>query len=169
MNNSSSSALGVVLLFCSFATFAGKLSAPEVLAEASKNTPQGAIAKYFYTTEWQEILNGIGSAENEWLKVYVELRKGADGAASEDLSEALWNVALPNSPYKVFAIENEYSCEFTFEASCPPGGIANYLDRLTSALNLLSTPEQRHMRDKCLIGIKKTRATFKNPQAYCTK
>ena len=102
-------------------------------------------------------------------KVYVELKKGADGESSEDLSIALWYSALPIAPYKVFAIEHDFSCEFTFEPDCPPGGIDSYLNKLTQGLDQASTPAQYKMKRQCLAGIKKTRAAFPNPKAYCSQ
>ena len=169
MNNRFALILGSVLLLCASATWAGEPSASAVLAEVAKLGPKAAIAKYFNTPGWQVILEKIGTANDDWLKVYVELRKGSDGASGEDLSAAIWDVALPNAPFKVFAIEHDDTCEFTFEAECPPGGIDSYLTRLTKALRQASTPEQLKMKDRCLAGIKKTRAAFPNPKAYCSQ
>jgi hypothetical protein len=169
MNNKLALIFGSALLFCTSTTWAGELSASAVLADAAKVGPERAIAKYYNTPEWQVILKGIGSANDEWLRVYVELRKGSDGESGEDLSAALWDVALPRAPFKIFAIEHDDSCEFSFEAECPPGGIDNYLTRLAKALEKASTTDQLKMKEHCLAGIKKTRASFPNPKAYCSQ
>ncbi len=156
-------------LLCSSAASAEKLSAASVLAEVAKSGPRNVISRHFDRPEWQIILNGIGTADDNWLKVYVALRKGADGAAGEDLSAALWDVALPEAPFKVFAVEHENSCEFTFESACPPGGIDSYLNRLEKALDQASTPEQLRLKKLCLAGIRKTQAAFPNPETYCSQ
>jgi hypothetical protein len=160
---------GAALLLCTSASWAGEISASSVLAEVTKLGPKGAMARYFDTPEWRVVLNGIGSANDDWLKVYVELSKGADGESGEDLSAALWDVALPKAPFKVFVIEHDTSCEFTFEAGCPPGGISSYLNRLTKALGQASTPEQHKIKNHCIAGIQKTRAAFPNPRSYCSQ
>lgn len=160
---------GSFLILCSGAASAEQLSAASILAEVAESDPRDVISRHFDKPEWQTILNGIGTADDNWLKVYVALRKGSDGASGEDLSDALWDVALLKTPFKVFAIEHESSCEFTFESACPPGGIDNYLDHLEQALDQASTPDQHMMRNRCLAGIRKTRAAFPNPEAYCTQ
>jgi len=159
--------LGAMLVFCSSATFAQGISSASVLDQIAKSGPKDVIYRYFDKTEWRTILHGIGTGEDGWLKVYAELRKGSDAASGEDLSAALWDSAVLVAPYKVFAIEKYDSCEFTFEAECPPGGVSRYLNRLEKALAQASTPEQRVMKRRCLAGIKKTRTLFSKPRAYC--
>jgi hypothetical protein len=161
--------LFALLFFFTEVASADNLSAISVLSEVAKSGPKSVINKYYYTGDWDTIVDGIGTADDNWLKVYVELHKGSDAGYSEELDEALFDVALPNAPFKVFAIVQDIDCEFTFDASCPPGGITNYLIRLEQALNKASTPEQHRMKKECLAGIKKTRAAFPNPKAYCTK
>lgn len=169
MNNKYPLIVGSILLLFATASLADSFSSASLLAEIERSGPEKVVSKYFGKPEWRTILNGIGTAEESWLKVYVELRKGSDGEAGEDLSTALWDVALPRAPFKVFAIERDHSCQFTFEANCPPGGIDSYLTRLEKALGKASTPEQHKMRSRCLAGIEQTRATFKNPKAYCAQ
>lgn len=169
MINKASLVIGSLLLLCASVAWAKKFSSVSVLAEVERSGPEYVISKYYDKPEWQAILNGIGTANDNWLKVYSELRKGADAGASEDLSTALWDVALPEAPFKVFAIEHYDSCEFTFESECPPGGIDSYLNRLEKALGKAATPEEREMKSRCLAGIKKTRAAFPNPKTYCSQ
>ena len=159
--------LGVMLVFCSSAAFAQDISASSVIEQIERSGPKDVIYRYFDKTEWRTILHGIGTGEDSWLKVYSELRKGSDAASGEDLSAALWDSAVLVAPYKVFVIEKYDSCEFTFEAECPPGGVSRYLSRLENALAQASTPEQKAMKKRCLAGIKKTRALFSKPKAYC--
>jgi len=157
-------AIGSFLILCSGAASAEQLSAASILAEVAESGSGEVISRHFDKPEWQAILDGIGTADDNWLKVYVALRKGSDGASGEDLSAALWDVALLKAPFKVFAIEHEDSCEFTFESACPPGGINNYLNRLEKSLDQASTPDQHRMKKLCLAGIRKTRAAFPNPK-----
>lgn len=145
------------------------VSASAVLAEIHSDGARQVISKYIDRPEWEQILRGIGTAEDEWLQVYVELRKQSDGHAGESLSAVLFDVALPVEPYKVFSIEPFVGCEFTFEADCPPDGIERYLSRLESSLKSASTPEQTRIREVCLEGIAKTRLAFPDPKAYCAQ
>jgi hypothetical protein len=168
MKNIGIVASGFLLLLFSTASLSGQISATSLIAEIGKSTPEAVIQKYFETPEWQEILQGIGTGEDNWLKVYVELRRGSDGAAGEELSAALWDKAVLAEPFKVFAIERYDSCEFTFEAECPQEGVGRYLDRLELSLGRASTPGEHKMKNRCLVGIKKTRAVFSKPKAYCS-
>ncbi len=166
MNNKCFLAISSFLILCSGAASAEQLSAASILAEVAESGPGEVISRHFDKPEWQAILNGIGTADDNWLKVYVALRKGSDGASGEDLSAALWDGALLKAPFKVFAIEHEDSCEFTFESDCPPSGIDSYLNHLEQALDQASAPDQHVMKNCCLAGIRKTQAAFPNPEAY---
>ena len=75
MNNRLTLILGSALLYCTSTTWAGELTASAVLAETAKVGSESAIAKYYNTPKWQAILKGIGTANDEWLKVYASFER----------------------------------------------------------------------------------------------
>lgn len=167
MNIKFSFVYGLFLILLTPLACAEGITSSSILTEIAESSPKVVIYKYLQEPEWQVILDGIGTADDNWLNVYKELKKGSDGAAGEELDLALWNYALPQAPFKVMAITKYSSCEFGFEAECPPGGVMQYLSRLEHALEQAKTPEEYKAREQCLVGIKKTRAVFQDPAAYC--
>jgi len=137
-----------------------------VLAHIKSVGPKRAIADYFAKTEWSTIKDGVASGSDGWLKVYAWLEPAADGAAGEDLSEAIFE-AIPVRPFKVLPMlagnghqTTEQLCTFTFEAKNPSGGINAYLNRLDTALDKARSQKDRAVADACRRGIKTTRKSL---------
>lgn len=153
------------------------LTAAVVLEHIEKVGPKKALQEYYDSGEFNQILNGIGTADSKWLDVYTRLYPIADAGAAEDLATAIMDVALPRAPFKVIAIVKaegwsiEDICTFTFHVECPPDGIWPYLDRLEHALRKANnlSPWETSVRDGCMKGIRTARIQFPKEHAinYC--
>nr|CUV54578.1 conserved protein of unknown function [Ralstonia solanacearum] len=135
---------------------------------ASAGARQTLLASYD-TPQWNAILKGIASGDDDWLRVYEALRRvaaaAADAAAGEDLGDAIHD-ALPQRPFEVLSLLGAESgatpqqlCTFTFESRRPAEGVGAYLGRLGQALDRASSTTQREVASACL-GIEATRKAF---------
>ncbi|MHA6850764.1 hypothetical protein [Ralstonia pseudosolanacearum] len=132
---------------------------------ASAGARQTLLASYD-TPQWDAILKGIASGEDDWLRVYEALRRAADAAAGEDLGDAIYD-ALPQRPFEVLSLLGAESgatpqqlCTFTFESKRPTEGVSAYLSRLSQALDRASSTTQREVASACRLGIEATRKAF---------
>ena len=136
----------ILISICSVIAFAQakQMSAEAILARIEAVGARQVIDENIRTASWDRILDGIGSGDPKWLDVYTMLRAHSDGASREDLEAALWNRALPNAPFRVFALAEQKDpyllvdkplCVFTLESECIPDGIESYLNRLERALS----------------------------------
>ena len=110
------------------------------------------------------VLNGISSANDEWLGVAKVLRSASDGEASESMDEALF-AALPRKPYSVLPLmqrlfaESRGMCVFSDDSELP-GGVANYVEALDRSLKASPPIGMENLRQKCLDGLATTRAAL---------
>ncbi|MBX9431000.1 hypothetical protein KY487_17225 [Ralstonia pseudosolanacearum] len=127
------------------------------------------------TPQWNAILKGIASGDDDWLRVYEALRRvyealrrvaAAAAAAGEDLGDAIHD-ALPQRPFEVLSLLGAESgatpqqlCTFTFESRRPAEGVGAYLGRLGQALDRASSTTQREVASACRLGIEATRKAF---------
>ncbi|MEF9417070.1 hypothetical protein ACI2S3_20135 [Ralstonia nicotianae] len=132
---------------------------------ASAGARQTLLASYD-TPQWNAILKGIASGDDDWLRVYEALRRVADAAAGEDLGDAIHD-ALPQRPFEVLSLLGAESgatpqqlCTFTFESRRPAEGVGAYLGRLGQALDRASSTTQREVASACRLGIEATRKAF---------
>lgn len=161
----------------SFAASEKLLTAVSVNKHIDEVGAKEALHEYWSSKAFWQILDGIGTADPEWLKVYSRLRPVSDAGASEDLSDAIYNVALANKPFKVIALVQEAGwnvesiCTFEFEAQCPPDGIWPYLNRLEKNLNKAKTNWEKSVKKTCMKGIRAAKIVFPKQKAveYCPK
>ncbi|MHA6910302.1 hypothetical protein ACQUJS_18050 [Ralstonia pseudosolanacearum] len=132
---------------------------------ASAGARQTLLASYD-TPQWDAILKGIASGDDDWLRVYEALRRVADAAAGEDLGDAIYD-ALPQRPFEVLSLLGAESgatpqqlCTFTFESKRPAKGVSAHLSRLGQALDRASSTTQREVASACRLGIEATRKAF---------
>lgn len=126
---------------------------------------------YYGKPAWDVILAGIASADEKWLSVYALLRPAGDGAAGEDLGQAVFD-AFPVAPFKVIGlmategVSMEGACTMTFESGFPAEGINAYLTRLEFSLQKGISAEQRAIAEECEKGIALTRSAFMKSPDY---
>jgi len=132
-----------------------------ILGHVASVGPQQAIKDYYGNPVWYEILKGIASGKSDWIKVYAALRRGSDGAASEDLTEAISD-AMPIAPFRILPVLHTEKgghssikdlCIFGVEMSAGKTGVGTYVTLFEQSLKQANSPEQRSIRDACLIGI----------------
>ena len=137
-------ALVLVLFSAQAASESLPLTAKAVLRQIDDVGASKTIEDFFSDSDlgrWNQVLNGIGTADPRWLQVYTRLRAASDGESGETLSDAIAE-AVPRQPFTVLPIIRrevpnlsiEELCTFTFEGVCPKDGIKKYLDRLEQAL-----------------------------------
>lgn len=137
---------------------------------ASAGARQTLLASYD-TPQWNAILKGIASGDDDWLRVYEALRRVADAAAGEDLGDAIHD-ALPQRPFEVLSLLGAESgatpqqlCTFTFESRRPAEGVGAYLGRLGQALDRASSTTQREVVAPASWGSRRPGRRFLNADA----
>ncbi|MGA4073332.1 hypothetical protein ACI2TP_18655 [Ralstonia nicotianae] len=137
-----------------------------VLSHIASAGARQTLSASYDTPQWNAILKGIASGDDDWLRVYEALRRVADAAAGEDLGDAIHD-ALPQRPFEVLSLLGAESgatpqqlCTFTFESRRPAEGVGAYLGRLGQALDRASSTTQREVASACLLGIEATRKAF---------
>jgi hypothetical protein len=151
---------------------ADELTPDAALAHIASVGPKQAGIDYYGKPGWDALVRGIASGNSGWLRVYTALRPSADGAAGEDLGDAIYE-AMPARPFDVLPIliangklTPQQVCTFTFESSIPSGGISGYLGRLDKSLDPASSNEQRAIAASCRRGIRATRKDFEGRPGY---
>ncbi|MDO3607933.1 hypothetical protein ACQF4K_24045 [Ralstonia pseudosolanacearum] len=137
-----------------------------VLSHIVSTSARQTVLESYDTPQWNAILKGIASGDDDWLRVYEALRRVADAAACEDLGDAIHD-ALPQRPFEVLSLLGAESgatpqqlCTFTFESRRPAEGVGAYLGRLGQALDRASSTTQREVASACRLGIEATRKAF---------
>lgn len=159
--------MAAILLIASFGAWAaaGAISPRDVLIRIERHGAAKVSSELFNPNDWPQVLAGIASGDNDWLRVYAAIRPVADGELGEDLGESIFS-ALPRNPFKVIPIvSSEHDgaadvCTFDPDAELPAGGMKTYLDALDKALDRARGDAQLRMARLCRAGIRNTRMKF---------
>lgn len=113
-----------------------------------------------------QVLAGVRSAKPQWLAVAKSLSLGADAGASEELNDAI-SVALLKAPYQLLPWLKETwwkggqtACLFGYDSELP-GGVKNYVAKLSRALRKQAPNNLESLRQECLHGLEQTREDLK--------
>ena len=113
-----------------------------------------------------QVLAGIRSAKPQWIEAAKSLAPGADAGASEELNDAI-SVAFLKSPYQLLPWlkdtwwkGGQTACLFGYDSELP-GGVKNYVAKLSHSLLKQAPKDLEPLRQECLRGLEQTRADLK--------
>jgi hypothetical protein len=125
-------------------------------------------------SSWDEVVEGVKSGTDDWLRIYEKLAPVADGSFGEELDWAMTDFAFPRQHLSVFnswqklhpKVTAREMCTFEFLVSVPPGGIKIYLDSLDSSLGKISERSAADFKQICLKGVAEARIRFARCRAF---
>lgn len=137
------------------------ITAESFLKRIKKDGAQRAISWAFERNETAPALdvtmNGISSANREWLKVAREIMPYTDGAVSEDLFISLGR-ALEKNPELVFEVVDNLAKEPFLQSACEATPyeeesipkVLTMLKKRQTALKAIASPKHQKVKLQCL-------------------
>ena len=153
-----------VLAIASGQSFAQNLTPEEVMTSVKTKGAKTTVNEIWSSqARANQVLAGVRSAKPQWLEVAKALAPGADAGASEELNDAI-SVALPKAPYQLLSWlkgtwwkGGQTACLFGYDSELP-GGVKNYIAKLSHSLQKQAPKDLEPLRQECLRGLEQTRA-----------
>jgi hypothetical protein len=107
--------------------------------------------------EWDAVLNGVTSGDQNWLRVATELKVGADAGQSEDLAIVVSRSIQHNASAFLLVAFPSFGVSVCRDLTIEPTAEQhNFFKRKTrEALNAVDNKAMRQSRDACLAELQK--------------
>jgi hypothetical protein len=146
----------VSFILASTVCVAASLQPDKVLESISKQGAQAVVAALWESgSQWNDVMVGVATGSQQWLKVAVALRPGTDAGASEELDEAVFLALKPSAAavlqlLKSGRFETATVCSSNIGIDYSPEKSRRFIQERIRTLGNVNHTDTKAVRDQCL-------------------